>query len=108
MWRAPWSRMIIDPSHELGEHIASPKRLDYVARDSILKLLSDAELAQVSSAEGATELAATDEYIDLEQLEHGVRKPPVQGTAASRMLPRSAVSEKTWAKIVAVLGVMKV
>jgi len=97
---------MIDPTHELEANIANHKRLDYVARDSILKLLSEAELAKVSTAEDGLELAATDEYIDLEHLHQGVKRPPVQSTAASRMLPRSAVSEGTWRKILAVLGVI--
>jgi len=88
--------------------MSNPKRIDYIARDSILKLLSDTELAQVSTAEEAVGLAAGDEYLDLEHLEEGVRKAPVVAAAASRMLPRSAVSDETWRKIQAVLGVMGV
>ena len=98
----------LDPTHELGEHMSNGKRIDYVARDSILKLLSEAELAQVSSAESGDALRAGDEYIDLEHLEHGVRKAPVAADATSRMLPRSAVSDETWQKTLAVLGVMGV
>ena len=97
---------MIDPTLELADHISKPKRIDYVARESILKLLSEAELAQVSNAEDARVISASDEYIDLENVQRGVRKAPVQADAASRMLPRSAVSEGTWRKIVAVLGLM--
>jgi len=96
----------LDPDRELAARVASPKRIAYDARDSILKLLSEAELAQVSTAEEAATLAAGDEYLDLEHLEHGVRKAPVMAAEASRMLPRSAVREETWRKILAVLRAM--
>src|SRR5664279_17122 len=96
----------LDPDRSLGEHMSNPKRIDYVARDNILKLLSETELAQVSTAEEAVGLEVGDEYLDLEHLEHGVRKAPVVAGAASRMLPRRAVSDETWRKIQAVLGVM--
>jgi len=74
------------------------------SRDKILKLLSETELAQVSTAEEAVGLAPGDEYIDLEHLEEGVHAAPVVAAAASRMLPRSAVSDDTWRRILAVLG----
>ena len=80
------------------------KRTEYVVRDRILKLLSAAELASVAKAEGEARLADGDEYIDLEQLEQGVRQVPVAGTPTSRMLPRKAVREDTWMKILAVLS----
>jgi len=73
------------------------------ARDSIMKLLSETELAQVSTAEEAVGLAPGDEYIDLEHLEDGVHAAPVVAATASRMLPRSAVSDETWRKILALL-----
>ena len=80
------------------------KRTEYVVRDSILKLLSEGELASVSNAETAVRLADGDEYIDLEQLEQGVRTAPAKKTPTSRMLPRKAVHKDTWNKILAVLA----
>jgi hypothetical protein len=80
------------------------KQTEYVVRDRILRLLSDGELASVSSAETASRLADGDEYLDLEQLEQGVRTAPVQKTPTSRMLPRKAVHQDTWNKILAVLA----
>lgn len=80
------------------------KRTEYVVRDSILKLLSEDELASVSNAETAALLANGDEYIDLEQLEQGVRTAPAKATPMSRMLPRKAVHQDTWNKILAVLA----
>ena len=80
------------------------KRTEYVARDSILKLLSAGELAKVSTAETAPGLADGDEYIDLEQLEQGMRTAPAKKAPMSRMLPRNAVHPATWTKILAVLA----
>jgi hypothetical protein len=80
------------------------KRTEYVVRDSILKLLSEGELASVSNAEAMARLTDGDEYIDLEQLEQGVRMAPAKETPTSRMLPRKAVHQDTWNKILAVLA----
>jgi hypothetical protein len=76
------------------------KRTDYVTRDEILKLLSDNEVARVSSAETAGALMDGDEYLDLEQLTQGVRR--VKGTVKpiGRVLAKKAVQEATWSKIV--------
>jgi hypothetical protein len=70
-------------------------------REAILKLLTDAEISKVSSAEAAPRLVEGDEYIDLEDLESGVQLvQAVPRTAPGRALPRSAVADATWAKIV--------
>jgi hypothetical protein len=70
-------------------------------REAILKLLTDAEVAKVSHAEDAPRLIEGDEYIDLEDLDSGVQLvQATPRTAPGRALPRSAVSEGTWAKIV--------
>ena len=42
------------------------QRTEYITRDTILRLLSDDEIARVSTAETAAHLAKDDEYIDLE------------------------------------------
>lgn len=79
-------------------------RATYVTRDAILKLLSDDEMARVSNAETAAHLVEGDEYIDLEAPARGVRE--TGGTSNARMgqvLPRKAVMEKTWQKVVALL-----
>jgi len=77
------------------------KRKNLITRESILALLSDAEVAKVSRAEGSRSLIEGDEYVDLENLSAGVRQvhessPP----HTDHLLPRSAVSDSTWAKIV--------
>jgi hypothetical protein len=77
----------------------------YATRESIMKLLSDEETAKVSMREDKTKLVEGDEFIDLEHPEHGVRL--VQATTEPMMdqvLPRSAVRDETWAKIIKHLG----
>jgi nucleotide-binding universal stress UspA family protein len=83
------------------------KRIDYETRDSILKLLTDQEIARVSTAETEAHLSEGDEYLDLEQLTRGVRRagrPGEEAAIMGRILPRKAVQEDTWAKILAQLG----
>jgi hypothetical protein len=74
-------------------------------REAILGLLTDAEVAKVSRAEGEPRLVEGDEYVDLEDLQSGVQLvQAAPRTAPGRALPRSAVSEGTWAKIVNVIA----
>lgn len=54
------------------------QRREYVTRDRILKLPSDDEVASVTTAETAAHLSDGDEYLDLEQLNQGVRGHPSQ------------------------------
>jgi len=75
----------------------------YVLRDGIMNLLSDEEVAQVSTAETAQKLADGEEYVDLEQLEQGVLRAQAIPTPMGRVLPRRAVREDTWSKIVTTL-----
>ncbi len=79
------------------------RRIDYITRDSVLRLLSDAEAARVSTAETASELSDGDEYLDLEQLDQGVRRSRSGTSPMGRLLPRKAVSEDTWSQVLAQL-----
>ena len=80
-------------------------RTEYITRDAILKLLSDDEIASVSTAETAAELVDGDEYIDLREPDKGVRNAHESSTAPmGQVLPRKAVQEKTWGDIVALLS----
>jgi hypothetical protein len=81
----------------------SDARTEYVTRDSILKLLSDDEVGKVSKAETAPQLMADDEYLDLEQLERGVQRAGGKATPMGHVLPRKAVHENTWRKILTLL-----
>jgi hypothetical protein len=83
--------------------LATHVRAELITRDNILKLLSDDEVARVSTAETAPRLASGDEYLDLEQLEQGVRQAGQAGTPMGHVLPRKAVQEGTWRKILAQL-----
>jgi hypothetical protein len=81
--------------------VIAASKVNAFARESILKLLSDAEVAKVSRAEDAPRLIEGDEYVDLEDLAAGVQRvQATPRTAASHALARSAVSEATWTKIV--------
>jgi hypothetical protein len=75
-----------------------------VTREHIQSLLSDAEIAKVSRAEGESRLVEGDEYVDLEDVAAGVHQVHATSIRPARALPRSAVSEATWAKIVAAVG----
>jgi hypothetical protein len=79
------------------------KSTDYITRDSVLRLLSDAEVASVSTAETAADLADGDEYLDLEHLDQGVRQARKGTSPMGRLLPRKAVSEDTWNQVLAQL-----
>ncbi|NVB79922.1 MAG: hypothetical protein HOV81_16120 [Kofleriaceae bacterium] len=70
-------------------------------RREILGLLSDDELRYVSNAEQAR-IPEGDEYLDLEHLELGVQQAE-PNTPGDNALPRSAVSDDTWGKILNVL-----
>ena len=83
----------------------SDKKTSLITRDALLKLLSDDEVASVSSAETAGQLADGDEYLDLANLDRGVRKAKSKNTLSSRVLPKKAVHAKTWDKILAQLKV---
>jgi len=75
-----------------------------VTRQAVLALLSDAEVAKVSRAEGEPRLVEGDEYVDLEDLSSGVRQVHATSPRPRNTLPRSAVSDATWGKIVGLVG----
>jgi len=80
-------------------------RTEYITRDAILKLLSDDEVARVSTAETAPQLEEGDEYVDLETPHQGVRRAAGKPTTPmGRVLPRNAVQEKTWREIVMLIS----
>jgi hypothetical protein len=74
-------------------------RTEYLTRDSILKLLSDDEIASVSTAETATRMAEGDEYLDLEHLDRGVRRADSGRIPMGDLLAKKAVAEATWTRI---------
>ena len=82
----------------------SHKRIDYLTRDGVMRLLSDDEAASVSNAESAAHLDEGDEYLDLEHLDEGVRNADSLIIDMGRVLPRKAIHQITWSKILAVVG----
>ena len=74
------------------------KHAAQVTRDTILKLLSDEENARVATGEAEARLSEGDEYLDLLHLDQGVQRA---GITMGHFLPRSAVSDETWHKILA-------
>jgi uncharacterized membrane protein len=79
-------------------------RQDYITRESVLKLLSDDEVAKVSNAESARTLNDGEEYLDLEQLLLGVQQAHGVPTDMGRVLPRKALHPGTWDSILAHLA----
>ena len=86
--------------------MSDAQRKEQVTRDFILKLLSDEENARVSTAEAAPRLTEGAEYLDLEYLDRGVQRASATTakTTMGRVLPRTAVSEETWRKVLAQLA----
>ena len=81
-------------------------RTQYVTREKILMLLSDGEVARVSSVEAKAHLLDGEEYLDLEDLDQGVRSALGTTTAPmGRVLPRKAVHVGTWNQILEQLAV---
>ena len=79
-------------------------RADLVGRDAILKFLTDEETARVSTAEAVASIRDGAEYLDLQHIDQGILTAK-RGTSVEmgHVVPRSAVSAATWAKILASL-----
>ncbi len=86
-------------SPKKADIMPNDKRATYVTRDAILKLLSDDEVSAVSEAETAPKLSEGDEYVDLAQLDRGVRTAGADALNMSRVLPKKSVQATTWSKI---------
>lgn len=83
---------------------ANATQEEHLTRDKILRLLSNEEVAGVSSPETENGLADGDEFIDLGKLEQGVQRAPAAKTSMGRVLTKNAVSEATWSKILLLLA----
>lgn len=79
------------------------RRNNYETRDNVLKLLSDDEVASVSTGETAANLSQGEEYIDLEDLRGGVRRSLGPSAPLAQLLRRNSVHADTWTKILTVL-----
>jgi hypothetical protein len=65
----------------------------------VLRLLSEGELASVSAADAKTHLRRGDQYLDLEQLQLGPQRADGTMTSMGNALPRKAIHEDTWRRI---------
>jgi hypothetical protein len=79
--------------------LQAARETPFLIRDSILKLLSDNEIASVSTGEAGTRLLANDEYIDLEHLDQGVCRALGGAIPMGTLLAKKAVGTRTWTKI---------
>lgn len=80
------------------------KHSQRLTRDTIMKLLSDDEAAEVNSGNGPVLLSGGDEYIDLDELKGGVRRALSETTRPARqVVAKSGVKDESWKKIVAEL-----
>jgi len=79
--------------------MTNTQRETYELRDGIMNLLSNDEVARVSTAETAKRLTDGDEYVDLKRLNQGVCRARGVSTPMDSIIPRKAVSETTWGKI---------
>jgi hypothetical protein len=81
--------------------MSANSKTSLLTRDAILGLLTDAEVAKVSTAEDAVTLIEGDHYVDLLDLEAGIQEvQATPRTAPRQALPQSAVSDASWQKIV--------
>ncbi len=67
-------------------------------RDDVLALLSDDERLALAAAP-THRFAVGDEFLDLESLDAGVRTARGTGSPMIGLLPRSALREATWTKV---------
>lgn len=79
------------------------ERVECVTRNNVMNLLDDDEVAAISAAETTRCLSDGDQYIDLEHLDQGVQEAIGMTTSMRRVLPKHAVPEDTWKKILAQL-----
>jgi hypothetical protein len=82
-------------------------KTEHIARENILMLLSDDEVASVCTAETAVRPLDGEEYLDLDDLDQGVRSAIGTSPRMSRLLLRRAVHEKTWDKILKQLAMLR-
>ncbi len=76
-------------------------KIQYETRESVLELLSDDEVATVSTAETAGRLLEDDEYLDLDRLDQGVQRAIGTAPKMGSVLPKKAIRLETWSKILA-------
>lgn len=78
-------------------------RTENSARREVLKLLSDEEVANVSTLESTVRLLDGEEYLNLEGLDQGVLRATKAALTMRSVLPRRTVHTDTWSKILELL-----
>jgi hypothetical protein len=73
--------------------------VDHETREKILMLLSDDEVASASTAETTARPLEGEDYLDLEDLDRGVRSALGSTPTMSHLLLRRSVHKDTWEKI---------
>ena len=81
------------------------KQTELLTREQVSALLSEGEADSVSSAATNTHLRRGDEYLDLEHLERGVQRAEGAVAELAQVLPRKAIHEDTWRRILRQLKV---
>jgi len=81
-------------------------KTDHETREKILMLLSDDDIARASTAETAARPLAGEEYLDLEDLDHGVRRAQGTTPTMSHLLLRRSVNKDTWTKVLEQLALL--
>jgi hypothetical protein len=79
--------------------MSNDSRKEHTSREKILMLLSDDEVASVSTAETTTQPVDGEEYIDLDHLDQGVRSSLGTAATMSHLLLRRSVHTDTWKKV---------
>lgn len=82
------------------------RRAAYETREAILGLLSNAELANVSMTESTASLASGEDYLDLQNLDLGVRQANRDPIFLGAILTRRSVHATTWTHILAKLAAL--
>jgi hypothetical protein len=95
----------IPPSKGNAMDSTGPSSIEIYSRnlEAVLGLLSGDDVANVSTAETATALADGEEFLDPQALDEGVKRARGTVAAMGRVLPRKAVHETTWTRILAEL-----
>lgn len=79
-------------------------RKNTITRDQVLEMLSDEEITRLSLAEARAPIEG-DEFVSLVYPDDGVLRVGTDKVwRPDQILPRSAVSEATWSKIVALVA----
>lgn len=81
--------------------MSASARDELSARNFIMMLLSDEETARVTTAEAGASLVEGSEFLDLDHLERGIQRASGAATPeGADVIPRSAVGNDTWSRIV--------